>query len=99
MSNARRFDVLVLGSKTKRLIWPLGQAAKTTPSHGVIGSSILPGVTKTKYKANRFLRKFASLLFFIALHRFLLADIEQQIFKVDKAQQKRAVDIVTWTAR
>ena len=28
--------------------WPLGQAAKTTPSHGVIGSSILPGVTIKK---------------------------------------------------
>ncbi len=26
-------------------IWPLGQAAKTSPSHGEIGSSILPGVT------------------------------------------------------
>ena len=27
--------------------WPLGQAAKTSPSHGENGSSILPGVTRT----------------------------------------------------
>ena len=26
-------------------VWPLGQAAKTSPSHGENGSSILPGVT------------------------------------------------------
>ena len=35
--NKQHRDVLFL--------WPLGQAAKTTPSHGVIESSILSGVT------------------------------------------------------
>ena len=28
------------------ILWPVGQAAKTAPSHGAIGSSILPRVTK-----------------------------------------------------
>ena len=32
-------------------IWPLGQAAKTSPSHGEIGSSILPGVTIFVFRA------------------------------------------------
>ena len=38
---------LIMGSlETESQIWPLGQAAKTTPSHGVIVGSIPAGVTK-----------------------------------------------------
>ena len=33
------------------MIWPLSQAVKTTPFHGVDGSSTLPGVTKSKVVA------------------------------------------------
>ena len=34
-----------VGVKTADETWPVGQAAKTPPSHGGIGSSILPRVT------------------------------------------------------
>ena len=40
LTNAERYAII----KAQK-IWPPGQAAKTSPSHGENGSSILPGVT------------------------------------------------------
>ena len=36
----------------RRIIWPLSQAAKTSPFHGEGGSSTLPGVTKPNFGGN-----------------------------------------------
>ena len=36
----------------KNSIWPLSQAAKTSPFHGEGGSSTLPGVTKPNFGGN-----------------------------------------------
>ena len=44
----RRNEVPPLRSVQNNLIWPHGQAVKTSPFHGGNGSSILPGVTKTE---------------------------------------------------
>ena len=54
------------------ILWPVGQAAKTAPSHGAIGSSILPRVTIQKDCSNRCgLFLFAS-TFPLFLHRHRL---------------------------
>ena len=44
----RRNEVPPLKNVQNNLIWPHGQAVKTSPFHGGNGSSILPGVTKTE---------------------------------------------------